>query len=344
MSRRVRLTAWAASMILVGGAVAIAGTTVASATDTTAEATVFFPNPVQQLGLQTLTDDKDADSPVFGPAYRRVTLTDLDGSGTLTGRYVVVKSSTGRAATTVDGAFPAFHRDADQFEQVMGYHWVTTAQRYLQYLGFGSRLRPVNQRRIELRVDQFGGDNSFFREDKANITVGKGGVDDAEDAEVIVHEYGHSVQDGQVAGFGTTLESGAIGEAFSDYLAVVVTSWAAGVPTLTPEACVADWDAVSYTSTIPHCLRRLDGNKHYPEDVRGQVHADGEIWSRALWDIRGALGDVKASTIIVEAQFAFAKDTTFAAAAQATVAAAQRLYGATAARATRAAFVARGIL
>ena len=169
-------------------------------------------------------------------------------------------------------------------------------------------------------------------------------MDDAEDAEVIVHEYGHSVQDGQVTGFGTNLESGSIGEAFSDYLAVVVTSWAAGVPTLTPEACVADWDAVSYTSTVPHCLRRVDGTKHYPEDVKGEVHRDGEIWSSALWGIHQALGDVRASTLIVEAQFDFAKDTSFRDAALATVAAAQRLYGTSAANATTSAFQARGLL
>ena len=309
-----------------------------------AAGTVFLPNPVQQLGDESLTDAKDADYAALAPAYRRVTLDHLDGSGTLTGQYVAVKSSTGAAARTVDGAFPAWHRDADQFEQVMGYYWVTTAQEYLQHLGFGSTLRPVNQRQIELRVDQYGGDNSFFRGDKANITVGKGGVDDAEDAEVVVHEYGHSVQDGQVPGFGTTLESGAIGEAFGDYLAVVVTSWRAGTPTRTPEACVADWDSTSYTRTVPHCLRRLDGTKTYPADVVGEVHADGEIWSRALWDIRRALGDTKASTLIVEAQFAFAPDTTFRAAALDTVAAAQRLYGSSAARAVTAAFHARGIL
>ena len=184
--------------------------------------TVFFPNPVQQLGNENLTDDKDADSAAFAAAYRRVSLTHLDNSGTLTGDYVTVKSTTGKAAAMVGGAFPDWHRDVDQFEQVMGYYWVTTAQEYLQHLGFGSSLRPVNQRQIVLRINQFGGDNSFFRDDKGDlITIGKGGVDDGEDAEVIVHEYGHSVQDAQVPGFGTNNESGAIGEAFSDYLAVV---------------------------------------------------------------------------------------------------------------------------
>ncbi|WP_182883294.1 M36 family metallopeptidase [Microbispora sp. H10949] len=330
-------------------AAAVAGAAVtpvaahAGAGTATATATVFAPNPVQQLGLQNLTDAKDADLPGFGPAYTQVTLTDLDGSGTLTGRYVRVKSTTGAAAKVSGGAFPAYHRDADQFEQVMGYHWVTTAQHYIQSLGFGGTLRPVNQRQIELRIDQYGGDNSFFRDDKANVSLGKGGVDDGEDAEVIVHEYGHSVQDGQVPGFGTTLESGAIGEAFGDYLAVAVSSWATGTPTRTDEACVADWDSVSYTSA-PHCLRRLDGTKHYPEDVRGEVHADGEIWARALWDVRRALGDRKASTLIIEAQFAFAPDTTFRAAAEATVAAARRLYGASAANAVTKAFADRGIL
>ena len=341
-SRTLVLTAAAA--LLLGAGTAGPAQAARGAFTSTARGTVFFPNPVQQLGLQDLTDAKDADSEVFGPAYKRRTLTDLDNSGTLTGAYVRVKSSTGQAAVATGGMFPDWHRDRDQFEQVMGYYWVTTAQAYLQHLGFGSSLRPVNQRQIELRIDQYGGDNSFFRDDKANITFGKGGVDDAEDAEVIIHEYGHSVQDGQVTGFGTNLESGAIGEGFGDYLAVAVTSWASGVPTRTPEACVADWDSVSYTRTVPHCLRRLDGDKQYPKDLAGEVHADGEIWSRALWDIRTDLGDTKATTLIVEAQFAFAPDTSFRDAAVTTVAAAQRLYGTQSARAVGAAFAERGIL
>ncbi len=342
-----RFVRWSAAAVVLTVSLATGVTGAQAAEDPfghSAGGTVFYPNPVQQLGDETLTDQKDADYASLAPAYRAVTLTNLDGSGMLVGRYVTVKSKTGTPARTVDGNFPVWHRDADQFEQVMGYYWVNTAQAYLQSLGFGGTRRPVNQRQIELRMDQFGGDNSFFRDDKTNITLGKGGVDDAEDAEVIVHEYGHSVQDSQVPGFGTNLESGSIGEGFSDYLAVVVTSWATGVPTLTPEACVADWDSVSYTRTVPHCLRRLDGTKVYPQDVVGEVHADGEIWSRALWDIRLGLGDRTASTLIIEAQFAFTADTSFRAAATATVAAAQRLYGARAAGVVRSAFVVRGIL
>jgi zinc metalloprotease ZmpB len=310
----------------------------------TAPAQVFAPNPVADLGIQTLTDQKDADyfsaDPTLAKAYHRVTLTDLDGSGTLTGTYAKVISETGKAATNTGSGF-AYTRDQDQFEQTMGYYWVTQAQRYIQSLGFGSTLPAVNKRQQLLRIDQFGGDNSFYREGtgKLTITLGKGGVDDAEDAEVIVHEYGHSVQDNQVPGFGTTPDAGAIGEAFGDYLAVTVSEHFAPTP---DEPCVADWDSTSYTSTVPHCLRRVDGNKHYPQDLAGEVHADGEIWSRALWDIHKALGARLADTIIIRAQFGFTPDISMPAAAHVTIDTAA-LYGTSAQRAVQAAFAARGL-
>jgi hypothetical protein len=68
---------------------------------------------------------------------------------------------------------------------------------------------------------------------------------------------------------------------------------------------VADWDSTSYTSSAPHCLRHVHTNLHYPEDLNGEVHQDGQIWSRALWDNRQALGNVKADTIILQGSFDF---------------------------------------
>jgi hypothetical protein len=336
---------------LVGTAVALslalaapAGAAPKPTTGSTAPAQVFAPNPVADLGIQTLTDQKDADffsaDPALARAYHRVTLTDLDGTGSLSGAYAKVISATGKAAADTGSGF-IYTRDQDQFEQTMAYYWVTQAQRYIQSLGFGSTLPAVNRRQQLLRINQYGGDNSFYREGtgKLTITLGKGGVDDAEDAEVIVHEYGHSVQDDQVPGFGSTPDAGAIGEAFGDYLAVTVSEHFA--PTA-DEPCVADWDSTSYTSTTPHCLRRVDGNKHYPEDLVGEVHADGEIWSRALWDIHRALGARLADTIIIRAQFAFTPGISMPAAAKQTIATA-RLYGANAEHAAQAAFAARGL-
>ncbi len=314
----------------------------AAAKAATAPAQVFFPNPVQTLRNESLTDQKDANYPTLAAAYRRATLTDLDGSGTLTGTYAKVESQTGKPARDAGSGF-IYTRDEDQFEQVMGYYWVTQAQRYIQSLGFGSTLPPVNKRQQLLRIDQFGGDNSFYRNGtkKLTITLGKGGVDDAEDGEVIVHEYGHAVEDDQVPGFGSTLEAGSIGEAFGDYLAVTVSS-AVTRDTSFQEPCVADWDSTSYTPGPIHCLRRLDGTKHYPEDVEGEVHADGELWSAALWRARGLIRNpMLTDKVIIAAQFGFKPNTTFRAAAQQTIATAQG-YGV--ASQFRQAFTERGFL
>jgi zinc metalloprotease ZmpB len=303
---------------------------------------VFFPNPVASLQNQSLTDQKDADYPALQPAYRIVTLTNLDGSGYLRGDWANIRSETGSPAYSPDNTF-LYNRHDDQFEQVMAYYWVTEAQKYIQSLGFGSTRRPINKESQDIRINQYGIDNSFSWDKHDVLRFGKGGVDDAEDAEVILHEYGHAMQDSQVTpfGFGTSVEAGSIGEGFADYWAVTVSDVIAPTP---DPACVADWDSVAYTTSVPHCLRRVDTNLHYPQDLRGEVHYDGQIWSRALWDIRNALGHEIADTIILEAQFSFAPDTSMPAAAQATVNAAQDLYGPATAGAVQAAFEARGIL
>ena len=82
---------------------------------------------------------------------------------------------------------------------------------------------------------------------------------------------------------------------------------------------------------------------HYPGDLNGEVHHDGQIWSRALWDVRQKLGNVAADTIILEAQFGM-PDPTMPQLAARTVSTAQQLYGNGVAGTVRKAFQARGIL
>ena len=106
---------------------------------------------------------------------------------------------------------------------------------------------------------------------------------------------------------------------------------------------MADWDSTSYTSSVPHCLRRVDTDLHYPVDLNGEVHHDGEIWSRALWDIREKLGNVKADTLILKGSFDF-PGTTMVVLANSTVEAARSLYGTYAANVAHKAFADRGIL
>ena len=313
-------------------------------------ARVFMVNPVQSSGDETLTDQKDSATAVPASDYATVQLRNLDGSGTLTGRWVRVESSTGTPAYSATNTF-LFDRSADQFEQVMAYFWINQAQEYLQSLGFGSTLPPVNAQQQQVKVDQYGGDNSFQTDKPFRIRYGKGGVDDAEDAEVIVHEYGHAVHAAQVPGFGASEEAGSIGEAFGDYLGVTVGLAAdqqyRWPNQLNDPACVMDWDSTAYTTTVPHCLRRLDSDLTVA-DKNGEVHHDGMIWSRALWDIRGGyaqlgLGTRRADTTIIDAQFRFAADTSFSAAAKATYGTALARDGAAAANLVRSSFTARGI-
>ena len=129
------------TLIVAGAALALAATAGASKPPgpTTGTGLVFSANPVQDLGNENLTDQKDARSAVPLGAYHQVPLTNLDGSGFLQGQFVRVRNDTGPSAYSTTGDY-RFFRDQGQFEQVMAYYWITEAQKYLQRLGFtGSR-------------------------------------------------------------------------------------------------------------------------------------------------------------------------------------------------------------
>ena len=103
--------------------------------------------------------------------------------------YATVVGETGNPAYSATGVF-RYTRHQDAFEQVMTYYWVTQAQTYIHSLGFGETRRGINNRSQAVRINQWGADNSFATDvPKNELRFGKGGVDDAEDAEVILHEY-----------------------------------------------------------------------------------------------------------------------------------------------------------
>ncbi len=341
---RTTMLAVVAAMALTAVLVAAAGAAKIGPGVAIGSASVFVSNPVQSLGDESLTDQKDSDAAVPGAAYYPVALTNLDGRGFLRGDYANIVSETGNPAFSPTNTFN-YTRHQDEFEQVMAYYWITEAQRYIHTLGFGETRQGIDNHPQNVRINQWGIDNSFATDHPKNeLRFGKGGVDDAEDAEVILHEYGHAIHFSQGFVFGSE-EAGAISEGFGDYWAVTVSDVVAtrlGVPELEPLPCVADWDSVSYTSSVPHCLRRVDRNLHYPSDLNGEVHHDGQIWSRALWDIRQALGHEEADTIILQGSFDF-PGTTMIELANRTVAAAQSLYPSDASI-VRQAFVDRGIL
>src|SRR5204863_6022105 len=127
----------------------------------------------------------------------------------------------------------------DHFEEVMAYYHLDRAQERIQALGFTN----VNNRVQIAAVNDGNQDNSFYNDQNQQLSFGAGGVDDAEDGEVILHEYGHSCQDNQVPGYGNG-DEGAMGEGFGDYLAgsfSQVLPPAAGHSNPTDPACLADW-------------------------------------------------------------------------------------------------------
>ena len=135
------------------------------------------------------------------------------------------------------------------------------------------------------------------------IKLGKGGVDDAEDAEVILHEYGHAIQDSQQVpfGYGVLVRGrrdrrglrGLLGRDgqqrdLADARRAVRRRLGLGLVHVDDPALPA-----------PDRPQPALPGEHQSE----QRPRDGRIWSRALWDIRDALGHVKADTIILEGHF-----------------------------------------
>jgi hypothetical protein len=291
---------------------------------------VFDPNPVVALRRTDLSDQSDSASAVPQAAYKEVELEGLDNTGYLRGPYVDTGLTASRAyIPTLDFSFD---RSEDGFEEVMIYYHIQEFRKYLRdALGFLVELRQVL---ADAHASEE--DNSWYSPLVSAIFFGDGGVDDAEDAYLVIHEYFHAVMFEVVREPCFSAERDAISEGTADYFAA--SFYAAH--DFMPET-VAQWDGIRNS---PIGVRRVDSTKVYPADFVGESHDDGEIWSSALWHMRSAVGEIVAGRLVLEAMFYLDGASQFSEALEALLLADEALYGGSHADAITTAFADRGIV
>jgi MYXO-CTERM domain-containing protein len=304
---------------------------------------VYRPNPVCESGDRALDDNANADSDELTALREQVALQGLDGSGYLRGDYADAHNPRSRAMEP--SLMFDYTRSQPEFEEVMAYYHIDRVQRQLQELGYVGAT-AILARPFEMAVNDLTADQSYYDPRKKLIQTGSGGVDDAEDADVIIHEYGHAVEDAIVPGFGVVDSALALGEAWGDIQAYSMPTASSKAPMVERE-CIGAWDATSYESP-PACLRRVDGRKHYPENLRPtpEPHYDGEIWSATLHDIfrDTGLGPLDGYRLVLESLHHYSRDEGWEDAAQALLVADQDLYGGAHVEAIRRGLIWRGIL
>jgi hypothetical protein len=313
----------------------------------TGSALLYVPNPVVQQGSYAgLKDRDDRDSPLLNGLRLPVMLERLSGTnGCLEGQYASVGLGPRKTPVCAPGGnFTAFTRHSDKFEAAMAYYHIDRARAYIDGLGLSKAYSSQPQK---VRVDAISDDNSFFSPRQRSLTFGTGGVDDAEDADVILHEYGHSLQDQALHLFGASLPAASIGEGWGDYDAAMMSAQeTGGDPAHDP--CMFEWDATSYTKNA--CARRTDKPITLAAAKKrcgGDPHCIGEAWSGALWALRGALGlDTSGFSVMdrvaLESNFMLTRRATFRDGARALLAADQLLYASTHSAAIAAEMVRRG--
>jgi hypothetical protein len=309
---------------------------------------VFVPNAVTSTDDTTLRDRDDSASAVPDAAYSTVELLDLDGSGTLAGPFVST-FFTPRRVTSPELDFTST-RAQRAFEEVEAYWAIDYAQRYIQRLG----IRDAANYQIGVNAHAFPDDFSFgeaYSDGRAILHFGDGGVDDAEDAEVVWYVYGRMVFFNQYGRFARVPQTNAIERGFGSYFAAALSTTVPGDPRF--HETLFEWDAVPYSSgdaehPWPHASTVVS-TKQYPHDLEaladdGGVFGDGEIWAAALWKVRQALGRDAATRIILNAHPLLRPNPDFVQGLEAILESDRELNGWANAEAIAEAFAAHGIV
>lgn len=302
------------------------------------EGMVFDPDPLATAGVSyggAYADNNDADTPELNAERRMVALPDItqdaEGRYRLEGPYVritgdipaIADSPYDPPAEATPNAFQ-YPRSHDHFEAVMAYYHIDRSQRYVQQLELGTALRATP---IWVNPHGFGNqDNSQYYPSQNAIVFGDGGVDDAEDATVIWHEYMHALLEDAAPGLLRTSEGRALHEGWADY-------WAASYVRGLVEAGLllrTDWDFVFRWDSGDGTIwlgRRIAFAGRYPEDTHcdGEdtprqpcdIYEDGLLWATVLMEIQDVLGKAVTDRLALAAALYLSPPATFRDAAQA---------------------------
>jgi len=236
---------------------------------------VFIPDPKTAIESDTLLDHNNANWAIPPESYSTVDLLELadavGGYYYLTGPYCNTIPTANRAQEITPSFI--YQRQDDRFEEVNTYYHIDTYQRYIQSLGFTGILNYS----FPFDVNGTTEDNSWFSPYAGTITLGSGGVDDGEDADVIIHEYGHAMQWGINPGLSGG-HTGAMGEGFGDYIA---GTYSLNIDPVFHPNWVFTWDGHNQF----WAGRVLNMPYHYPENAGGEVHDSGQLWSAGLIDV-----------------------------------------------------------
>ena len=271
---------------------------------------VYDPDPLTSSGSfygAPFIDSEDVNNPQLDGELRRVDLLDIelgsDGLYRLRGPHVQIVGFTERGSVNyeppAEGQPDAFNytRENTFFEAVNAYFHVDKSQRYIKSLNIGRDIQNVS---IELNPHGFPfEDNSRYFPESNLLVFGLGGVDDAEDAHVVWHEYGHAVLEGSAPGLLATPvdpEARAFHEGWADY-------WTASyLRSLVEEGAEGrqDWRSLFKWDSGDGQIWRgrvVDFVGTYPDDIfcddggfSCQVHADGLLWTTTMMEVYDFLG------------------------------------------------------
>lgn len=145
---------------------------------------------------------------------------------------------------------------------------------------------------LTTNVDVAGTCNAFYNGVSINFyQEGAGCTSYALVADVVYHEYGHGINDKYYQAQGANFQNGGMNEGYADI-------WAMGI---TSNPILGEGNSQSLPEGF---IRRYDIDpKIYPQDLIGEVHADGEIIAGAWWDLGQNFGDLQQMMDLYAATF-----------------------------------------